>query len=287
MNKIFTRVYTEGWQDYELIDAGGGKKLERFGKIILIRPELQAYFQSGLPFQDWNKMAHAEFIEKGNQKGQWKFYKKVEANWLIVIDNLITKLAFTNYKHIGVFPEQKHNWQVLKTHLNAGKSFLNLFAYTGIASLVAKKTGAAVTHVDSVKQLMNWSKENMEINHLSEIKWILDDALKFALREVKRGKKYDGILMDPPAYGLGVNGEKWILEQKLPDLLETSSKLLNDNGFLIMNTYSPKVNNEQIFNIVKSNFKSKHIEINELWSKSKTDKDLFHGNLMYVRDKIS
>ena len=116
MSKVFTRVYTEGWQDYELIDAGGGKKLERFGKIILIRPELQAYFQSEMPFTEWNKQAHAEFVERGGKKGQWKFFKKVDPSWLIMMDKLVIKLEFTQYKHIGIFPEQKCNWDFIQEH---------------------------------------------------------------------------------------------------------------------------------------------------------------------------
>jgi 23S rRNA (cytosine1962-C5)-methyltransferase len=282
MSKVFTRVYTEGWQDYELIDAGGGKKLERFGKIILIRPELQAYFQTEMPFTEWNKQAHAEFVERGGKKGQWKFFKKVDPSWLIMMDKLVIKLEFTQYKHIGIFPEQKCNWDFIQEHTQENQNFLNLFAYTGIASLAARKQGATVTHVDSVKQLTTWSRENMELSQLTDIKWVLDDALKFAQKEVKRGKKYDGIIMDPPAYGLGVKGEKWILEQKLPELLECASNLLSEKGFLIMNTYSPKVSNEEIFNLSRQFFKSKKTEINELWMKTKTDKDLFFGNLLRI-----
>ena len=282
MSKIFTRIYTEGWQDYELIDAGGGKKLERFGKIITIRPELQAYFQSEMPFTEWNKMANAEFVEQNLKKGHWKFNKKTDPSWLILVDKLIVKLEFTQYKHLGIFPEQKYNWDYIQENIQENYNFLNLFAYTGIASLVAKKNKACVTHVDSVKQMISWSKENMEISKLSEIKWVLDDALKFAQREVKRGNKYDGIIMDPPAYGIGIKGEKWILEQNLPELFESATKLLSDKGFLIMNTYSPKVTNEQIYNLARNHFKNNKIEVNELWMKTKTDKDLFFGNRLCV-----
>lgn len=281
---VYTRIYAEPWDSYSLLDAGGGKKLERFGEIITIRPEVQAYFQSEKPFSEWNKIAHAEFVQSGTKKGKWKKLKDaVPDQWSIAYEQIKLRLEFTQFKHVGVFPEQAENWRYIKENLQAGQKFLNLFAYTGMASLVAKQCGAEVTHVDAVKQLITWSKANMEASGLSDIRWVLEDALKFAQREVKRGSKYDGIIMDPPAYGIGAKGEKWILEQQLPVLIETVAQLLAPNGFLILNTYSPKVTNDEIQRLAKRYFPKKKIEINELWMNTKTEKDIFTGNLLRVK----
>ena len=149
--------------------------------------------------------------------------------------------------------------------------------------MVARNTGAAVTHVDSVKQLIHWAKENMELNQLSDIRWMHEDALTFAQKEVKRGKKYDVILMDPPAFGFGAKGEKWILEQKLPALLETAYQLLSDNGTLILNTYSPKITLQDVVRETTKFFDKRNIEANELWGKTKLGKELFYGNLVRVK----
>ena len=284
MSSIFSRIYAEPWEYYSLLDAGGGKKLERFADIITIRPEVQAYFQSEKPFTEWNKIAHAEFVQSGNQKGKWKKLKNdLQNHWTMPFGKLNVLLEFTNFKHVGIFPEQAENWRYIQENLQAGQKFLNLFAYTGIASLVARQCGAEVTHVDSLKQLISWSKSNMEMSALSDIRWVLEDALKFAQREVKRGNKYDGIIMDPPAFGIGSKGEKWILEQQLPILLETASQLLTPDGFLILNTYSPKVSNDEIQKLALRYFPKKKIEINELWINAKSEKDIFAGNLMRIK----
>lgn len=280
---IFNRLYTETWADYELIDAGGGKKLERFGDVITVRPELQAYFKSEKTFQEWDKLVHASFIENKGRNGKWKFHKEaVSPVWNLKVLDLSIKLEFTQFKHVGIFPEQYDNWKTLRTHLKPRDKFLNLFAYTGVASLVAKACGAEVTHVDSVKQLVSWSKENMELSKLEDIRWIVDDALKFAQKEVKRGNKYNGIIMDPPAFGLGAKGEKWILEQRLPELLEAADQILEKDGFLIVNTYSPKITAENLYHLAKKAFSKRKVEVQELWMKSTTDKDLYFGNVLRV-----
>lgn len=284
MSSIFTRIYAEPWEYYSLLDAGGGKKLERFADVITIRPDLQAYFQSEKPFSEWNKIAHAEFVQSGKQNGKWKKLKKdLPDNWTMPFGKINVQLEFTKFKHIGIFPEQAENWRFIKDNLQEGQKFLNLFAYTGMASLVAKQCGADVTHVDAVKQLISWSKLNMEKSYLNDIRWVLEDALKFAQREVKRGNKYDGIIMDPPAYGLGAKGEQWILEQQLPVLMETVAQLLAPNGFLILNTYSPKVSNDEILKLAQRYFPKKKIEVNELWLQAQTEKDLYAGNLLRVK----
>ncbi len=281
---IATKLFTQPWDSYELLDAGGGKKLERFGSVTTIRPELQAYFKSDTTFVEWEKKADCAFIEKSTTKGLWKRRNTLQNDsWNIAYKDLQFKLELTSFKHLGIFPEQVINWDFLTSNLNPSKTFLNLFAYTGIASVVARNTGAAVTHVDSVKQLINWAKENMELNQLSDIRWMHEDALTFAQKEVKRGKKYDVILMDPPAFGFGAKGEKWILEQKLPALLETAYQLLSENGILILNTYSPKITLQDVVRETTKFFDKRNIEANELWGKTKLGKELFYGNLVRVK----
>ncbi len=281
---IATKLFTQPWEEYELLDAGGGKKLERFGSVTTIRPELQAYFKSDITFVEWEKKADCAFIEKSTTKGLWKRRNTLQNDsWNIAYKDLQFKLELTSFKHVGVFPEQVVNWDFLLANLDASKTFLNLFAYTGIASVVARKTGASVTHVDSVKQLIHWAKENMEHNQLSDIRWIHEDALTFAQKELKRGKKYDVILMDPPAFGFGAKGEKWILEQKLPALLETAYQLLSDKGTLILNTYSPKITLQDVVRETAKFFDKRNIEANELWGKTKLGKELFYGNLVRVK----
>lgn len=280
------KQYSQAWDSYELIDAGGGKKIERFGNLTLIRPELQAYFKSEIPFTKWDEMADWEFVEDHKKKGYWKNLQAKEdlpTTWEIGYGGLKLKLELTKFKHVGLFPEQNSNWDFISKNLKKGDKFLNLFAYTGAASLVAKKAKVDVLHVDSVKQLISWAKENMEKSELSDVKWVLEDALKFAQREVKRGNRYDGIIMDPPAFGLGAKGEKWILEEKLPFLLETASQLLNKRGFLIVNTYSPKLTLKHLETIAKRYFDETEISLTELWMKTKTGKELFYGNVLKVQ----
>jgi len=281
---IATKLFTQAWDSYELLDAGGGKKLERFGSVTTIRPELQAYFKSDTTFVEWEKKADCAFIEKSTTKGLWKRRNTLQNDsWNIAYKDLQFKLELTSFKHVGIFPEQVVNWDFLNANLDPSKTFLNLFAYTGIASVVARNTGASVTHVDSVKQLINWAKENMELNQLSDIRWMHEDALTFAQKEVKRGKKYDVILMDPPAFGFGAKGEKWILEQKLPALLETAYQLLSEKGTLILNTYSPKITLQDVVRETTKFFDKRNIEANELWGKTKLGKELFYGNLLRVK----
>lgn len=275
------RQYSQFWEDYELLDAGGGKKLERFGEIITIRPELQAYFRSELSFEEWNKLAHWEFVEKSNTKGSWKKLKAGSPEqWKIGFGDLTAKLELTKFKHVGIFPEQESNWRFITENLESGQKFLNLFAYTGMASLVAKNQDAEVIHVDAVKQLITWASENMAESELSGIKWVLEDALKFAQREVKRGNRYDGIIMDPPAFGLGAKGEKWILEEKLPALLEAAAALLKPGAFLIVNTYSPKLTAKELARTAAKFLDPSKTNVAELWMKTKTGKDLFYGNVV-------
>lgn len=277
------RVYTTGWDDYELIDAGGGKKLERWGKVITIRPEVQAYFKSGKPFTEWNAMAHWEFIPKSGQTGSWKQIKKeAPEEWSICYNQIEFRLKLTKFKHVGLFPEQRLNWDFLEKRLSADDNFLNLFAYTGAASCVARNKEARVLHVDSVKQLISWARDNMELSKLLDIKWVHEDALKFAQREVKRDHKYKGIIMDPPAWGIGAKKEKWKLEEKLDDLIGNAARLMREDGFLIMNTYTPKVEAKQLNSHAQLYFGNRNWTVRELWMKTTTGKELYYGNLLRV-----
>jgi 23S rRNA (cytosine1962-C5)-methyltransferase len=276
------KLFTEGWADYELIDAGGGKKLERWGKIITIRPEVQAYFKSEIPFEKWNEMAHWEFIQKGNS-GKWKALKpNSPQTWEIGYNRMKFKLALTQFKHVGLFPEQKTNWDFISKRIGQDERFLNLFAYTGAASIVARNNGADTFHVDSVKQLISWAKENMDLSRLLNIKWVADDALKFAKREEKRENTYKGIIMDPPAWGIGAKGEKWKLEEQIDELLSTASSLIEPGGFLIVNTYSPQLTLEQLRELSALYFSDYQVDVRELWMKTTSGKDLYFGNLMRV-----
>lgn len=277
------RLYTSGWGDYELMDAGGGKKLERWGSIITIRPEVQAYFKSEKSFTEWNQLAHFEFISKGAQSGDWKNLKKdTPTSWEISYESLRFQLELTKFKHLGLFPEQRVNWDFIRSNLSENNRFLNLFAYTGAASCIAKSTGAETIHVDSVKQLISWARTNQELSQLSDIKWVHEDALKFVDREIKRGNKYDGIIMDPPAWGIGAKGEKWRLEDKLESLIIGAKTLLSSKGFLILNTYSPTVSIQQIEQLANRHFARANKEVVELWMKTTTGKELYYGNLLRV-----
>ncbi len=238
--------------DYELLDSGEFEKLERFGKITTRRPEPQAIWRKSLSEKEWQVAADASFMRDGRseERGDWRMGRSVPSRWNIRYDykdmHLRMRLAFTSFKHVGIFPEQASNWnfiydkcQEIQKATNACPKVLNLFAYTGGASLAACAAGAETTHVDSVKQVVSWSRENMESSGLEGIRWIVEDALKFVQREVRRGNKYSGIILDPPAYGRGANGEKWVLEENICEMLECCAALLEEqNSFVILNLYS-------------------------------------------------
>lgn len=240
------------WKDYELIDAGRQYKLERFGNFVLSRPEPQAVWAPSLSEDVWQKKAHAHFERDKNnpEKGVWRTQKGMPDQWKIQYAygdmQLVFRLGMTAFKHIGIFPEQAENWDFIydqvkriKPLQTAAPKVLNLFAYTGGASLAARAAGAEVTHVDSVKQVVNWSNENMQYSRLDNIRWVVEDALKFAKREVRRGNVYQGIILDPPAYGRGADGEKWVLESNIDELIGICASLLDkQQHFFILNLYS-------------------------------------------------
>lgn len=237
--------------DYELLDTGEGEKLERFGRYVVRRPEPQAVWRKSLAEREWLK-ADASFLRdtKSEERGEWRLKPEMPSRWMVAFNyrdmHLRMRLALTSFKHVGIFPEQSANWEfiydTIKELQQSGiesPRVLNLFAYTGGASLAARAAGAEVTHVDSVKQVVTWSRENMESSDLDGIRWIVEDATKFVEREVRRGNRYHGIILDPPAYGRGANGEKWVLEDDIANMLECCAKLLErEHAFLVFNLYS-------------------------------------------------
>ena len=246
-------LLTPHWEDYELIDSGDFEKLERFGRYITRRPEPQAIWRKSLSEEEWLRLATASFRRDGasEERGKWSLAPQQPEQWRIsqkIGDKRVTfRLGLTSFKHVGVFPEQAENWNFIfesvqtiakKRSQEAKPKVLNMFAYTGGASLAAAAAGAEVTHVDSVKQCISWARENMEESRLEGIRWVVEDALKFARREVKRGHRYDGIILDPPAYGRGPEGEKWVLEQNIAEMLSLCAELLSEGGFLVLNLYS-------------------------------------------------
>jgi 23S rRNA (cytosine1962-C5)-methyltransferase len=258
------------WKDYELIDSGDFEKLERFGKYILIRPEPQAVWDKKLGSREWERLSHVKFEAKSSSSGNWKKYKDMPDRWQINYAhegmNLAFQLALTSFKHVGVFPEQSVNWEYIYESVKMMKTnqpkVLNLFAYTGGASLAAKSATADVIHLDSIKQVVSWAKQNMELSGLKDIRWVVEDALTFVKREVKRGKKYNGIILDPPAYGHGPNGENWKLEDHINEMMKNVVQLLEPNEhFLILNTYSLGFSSLIIENLL-GNFVDKNVELN-------------------------
>lgn len=275
------------WADYELIDTGGFEKLERFGKFILSRPEPQAIWDKSLPESEWKRLAHAHFAKEKNnpEKGQWQQIKPMPHNWSIGYANteglkITLNLAQTSFKHIGLFPEQAVNWDYLfkkiKAFPGAKPKVLNLFAYTGAASVACRAAGADVTHLDSVKQVVTWSKHNMESSGLEGIRWMVDDAMKFIKREARRGNKYQGIILDPPAYGRGPEGEKWILEEQINEMLKTCAEILDTKDhFLLLNMYSLSFSSIIAANLIQSNFgQVQNAEHGELYLQEKQGKKL-------------
>ncbi|MBI1223034.1 MAG: oxidoreductase [Bacteroidetes bacterium] len=271
------------WKDYELIDCGDFEKLERFGRYILRRPEPQAIWTKRLPESEWKKMAHGVFSQKGAHSGEWMAPDMPE-NWIIHYNarglKLHMKLALTGFKHVGIFPEQAANWDFIYESVKGMKvnepRVLNLFAYTGGASLAAKAAGADVVHVDSVKQVVSWARENMELSNLNNIRWTVEDAHKFVKREVKRGKKYNGILLDPPAYGIGAKGERWKLEEALNEMMTDLAQLLDEkNRFFLLNVYSLGLSALVAENLLKVHFPNvRVIDTGELYLKSTSGMNL-------------
>lgn len=245
------------WKDYELLDSGAGEKLERFGGYVLARPEPKALWDKSLPENEWKRRAHTEFVPGAGfgragkeDSGTWRQLRKMDEQWYLDYRSpqgleMKLRLGMTSFKHVGVFPEQAPNWEYIysktREFATGGRTprVLNLFAYTGAASLAARAAGADVTHLDSVRQVVTWARGNMENSGLDGIRWVVEDAMKFARREARRGNLYDGIILDPPAYGHGPDGEKWKLDECLFEMLRTVDSILRpERSFVVLNLYS-------------------------------------------------
>jgi 23S rRNA (cytosine1962-C5)-methyltransferase len=277
----------EFWgKSYELIDSGNFEKLEKFGEFCVRRPEPQALWTKSLSEEFWSLKANAHFKkEKGsNERGVWDIKKGVPDKWFIPYNSknlaLNFKISLSSFKHVGLFPEQASNWEFLATNipkLNTAKpKFLNLFAYTGGASLVCRQMGADVTHVDSVKPVLSWARENMEVSKLDSIRWMAEDALKFVKREARRGNHYQGILLDPPAYGRGPEGEKWVLEEQIDDLLRSVKEILDPKEHILLtNVYSLGFSTLVVENLVNGIFSvPENAQSGELYLNDQYDKKL-------------
>lgn len=232
-------LIAESCGDYELLDSGDNEKLERFGDVILARPETQALWKKQKP-ELWDT-AHATFMFK-DKRGSWQIRKPVPDSWTVVRTGLPLIARLTNFKHTGIFPEQAPNWKWLTEVVRPGMKALNLFGYTGAATVTAALAHATVTHVDASKQSLDWAHENARLSNIPEdkIRWIFDDALAFVKREARRGATYDGIILDPPAFGRGAKGEVWKIEEDLPKLLATLKEILSEKpgSFFLLNGYA-------------------------------------------------
>lgn len=229
------------WKDYELIDSGNGEKLERFSSYVIARPDPRAIWRQMAPPEIWER-AHARYIRGTKEEGHWDIKTPPPNNWQVKYHELVFTLKPTSFKHVGIFPEQAVNWQwMMQTIQDRPAKILNLFAYTGGATMAALSAGAEVTHVDSAKSAIEWAKVNVEASHLTHkpVRWITDDAYKFAFRETKRDNTYDGIILDPPRFGRGSKGEVWKIEDDLPKLLDVCAKLLSPRpAFILINAYT-------------------------------------------------
>lgn len=293
-------AHPASWTDYELIDSGDFEKLERFGKYILARPEPQAIWKKVLSEADWHDLAHARFAREQKDKfrftddvkGGWSRRPGMPESWEIDYEynrlKMRLRLALTGFGHVGIFPEQGSNWNFIFDTISEWKvahpKVLNLFAYTGAASIVARTAGAEVVHCDASRPGLNWANQNMQINKLSDIRWVYEDAFKFVKREAKRGNRYNGIIMDPPPYGRGPGGEKWSLQEQLDEFISVCSRLLEtENSFFILSMYAVGLSATVGLNVAKKYFSLTHAEYGEFYLKSSHDRDLPMGTFLRLR----
>lgn len=256
----------KGWSDYELLDSGNNRKLERYGRYVVSRPDTQSIWKPLHPDM-WGKAdAHFEW-EKGGSR--WHERNTLPDSWQLAWHDARFNIKLTSFKHTGIFPEQVCNWEWIQHNvkkLNKPR-VLNLFGYTGVASVVAAQVGADVTHVDASKQSLTWANENAKLSGVETgIRYILDDALKFAKREIRRENKYEGIILDPPAFGRGPKGETWKIEEQLPDLIDTTRTLLSDapGSFFLLNGYAAGYTAQSFMQLVESSFSTINAEYGEL-----------------------
>ena len=268
-----------GWKDYELLDSGDGMRYERFGPYQTIRPDPQAIWQPSLPKIDWQD-ADVRFQRTHADKGKWLFKRHLPEKWLMQWENLSFWVKLTSFKHTGVFPEQSLQWDFIQKSITQTKqpvSVLNLFGYTGIASIAAASAGAKVTHVDASKPSITWARDNQIASKLQNkhIRWILDDAGKFVEREIKRGNTYDAIIMDPPVYGHGPTGQIWKFSEDFPKLFEQCTKLLSQQPlFIIVNAYAISSSALMLGNVMSDFLPKGTLDVGELALEEKTSKRL-------------
>ena len=250
------------WKDYEILDMANGEKLEKWKDVILVRPDPQIIWKSKSFPERW-KNANARYIRSSTGGGNWDFNKKVPANWQVKYKELIFNIKPMGFKHTGLFPEQAVNWDWMINkiqHANRDIKVLNLFAYTGGATVACSYAGASVCHVDSSKGMVTWAKENITSSGLQNnpVRYIIDDVVKFVSREIRRGNKYDAIIMDPPSYGRGTNGEVWKFEENISGLVELCTKVLSDRPlFFLINSYTTGISSTVLENILRLNIKAK------------------------------
>ncbi len=256
------RVSNE-WKDYECLDAGNGEKLERWGDVILRRPDPQAMWPTNQE-ERW-KHSDGRYFRSNQGGGHWEFSKKLPEYWTVSYKNLTFKVSPTNFKHTGLFPEQATNWDFMMDKIkkaNRPIKVLNLFAYTGGATIACASAGAdEVVHVDAAKGMVEWAKENMHLSDLDDchIRFIVDDCLKFVEREARRGRKYDAIIMDPPSYGRGPNGEVWKFEHNIYNLIMACMNILSDKPlFFLINSYTTGISSTVLYNILKVTLELKY-----------------------------
>lgn len=234
---------SDKWSDYELIDTANGERLERWGDVTLIRPDPQIIWKNVGEASEW-QLAHARYIRSDKGGGAWDYRRKLPESWQISYGDLRFMVKPTGFKHTGLFPEQAVNWDYCSELIRGANrpiNVLNLFAYTGGATLACAAAGASVCHCDAVKGMVDWARTNAKLSELSDkpIRWIVDDANKFIRREIRRGTRYDGVILDPPSYGRGTNGEMWKLEDSIFDLMEEITQLLSDKPlFVLLNSYT-------------------------------------------------
>ncbi|HAF61858.1 MAG TPA: SAM-dependent methyltransferase [Anaerolineaceae bacterium] len=245
-NTSISVTTSSGWSDYALLDSGDGMKLERYGEMLLSRPEPEAFWSKSLPPQDWAKANAAYNSPSQDENGTWTYRSRFNNPWIISIEGIHSKLELSSSRHIGLFPEQYPQWLWLRDHIleqHTPMKVLNLFGYTGMATLFAAQAGAQVTHVDASKKAVSWAKENQTLSDLQDkpVRWIVDDALKFVKREARRQNYYDAIVLDPPKFGRGPNGEVWEFYKYLPNLLSACESILSKQAsFLLLTAYAVK-----------------------------------------------
>jgi 23S rRNA (cytosine1962-C5)-methyltransferase len=260
-----TILTTRGWADYALLDSGDGRKLERYGRFTVVRPEPQCLWKPRLPAAAWEKADAVFDPSDEDDAGNWRFSQAPPESWPLSWGEAKFHARFTNFRHLAFFPEQAANWEWMRARAKArpGMRVLNLFGYTGVASLVLAAAGAQVTHVDASKRAVAWGKDNALLSGVADVRWIVEDARKWLQREERRGAKYDAIVLDPPKYGRGPTGEVWRLFEDLPELTRLAGSLLSDEAdFLLVNAYAARISGLSLAHLLAGTLENRSGKIN-------------------------